>query len=70
MLGAIFFMACSKHEAMAIYVVKQACGNDIMACVYLVGFYKSLLLTIGLVWQKSIPASLNPSATTAQICNG
>ena len=28
-----FFMACSKHEAMAIYVVKQACGNDIMACV-------------------------------------
>ena len=30
-----FFMACSKHEAMAIYVVKQACGNDIMACVYL-----------------------------------
>ena len=25
-----FFMACSKHEAMAIYVVKQACGNDIM----------------------------------------
>ena len=29
-----FFMACSKHEAMAIYVVKQACGNDIIACVY------------------------------------
>ena len=33
-----FFMACSKHEAMAIYVVKQACGNDIMACVYFVLF--------------------------------
>ena len=30
-----FFMACSKLEAMAIYVVKQACGNDIMACVYI-----------------------------------
>ena len=28
-----FFKACSKHEAMAIYVVKQACGNDIMVCV-------------------------------------
>ena len=28
-------MACSKLEAMAIYVVKQACGNDIMACVYI-----------------------------------
>jgi hypothetical protein len=27
-------MACSKLGAMAIYVVKQACGNDIMACVY------------------------------------
>ena len=26
-------MACSKLEAMAIYVVKQACGNDIMASV-------------------------------------
>ena len=23
------FMACSKLEAMAIYVVKQACGHDI-----------------------------------------
>ena len=23
-----FFMACSKLEAMAIYVVKQACGNE------------------------------------------
>jgi hypothetical protein len=23
------FMACSKLEAMAIYLVKQACGNDI-----------------------------------------
>ena len=29
-----FLMGCSKHEVMAIYVVKQACGNDIMACVY------------------------------------
>ena len=28
-----FFMACSKLKAMAIYVVKQACGNDIMASV-------------------------------------
>ena len=27
-------MACSKLEAMAIYVVKQACGNDKLACVY------------------------------------
>ena len=28
------FMACSKLEAMAIYVVKQACGNEIMPSVY------------------------------------
>ena len=28
------FMACSKCEAMAIYVVKQASGNNIWACVY------------------------------------
>jgi hypothetical protein len=27
------FMACSKLEAMAIYLVKQACGNDILASV-------------------------------------
>ena len=27
------FMACSKLEAMAIYLVKQACGNDKRACV-------------------------------------
>jgi hypothetical protein len=27
-------MACSKLEAIAIYVVKQECGNDILACVY------------------------------------
>ena len=27
-------MACSKLEAMAIYLVKQACGNDKRACVY------------------------------------
>jgi hypothetical protein len=27
------FMACSKLEAMALYVVKQDCGNDIMASV-------------------------------------
>ena len=32
---ATFFMACSKFEAMAIYIVKQACGNDKLACVYL-----------------------------------
>ena len=31
-----FFMACSKLVAMAIYVVKQACGNDILASVYTV----------------------------------
>ena len=29
-----FFMACSKLQAMAIYLVKQACGNDQLACVY------------------------------------
>ena len=33
MLGD-FFMACSKLEAMAIYLVKQACGNDKVASVY------------------------------------
>ena len=26
--------ACSKLEAMAIYLVKQACGNDKLAYVY------------------------------------
>ena len=25
--------ACSKLEAMAIYLVKQACGNDKLTCV-------------------------------------
>ena len=29
-----FFMACSNLEVMAIYLVKQACGNDKLACVY------------------------------------
>jgi hypothetical protein len=29
------FMACSKLEAMTNYVVKQACGNDKLACVYM-----------------------------------
>ena len=29
------FMACSKLEAMTIYLVKQACGNDKRASVYL-----------------------------------
>ena len=28
-----FFMTGSKLEAIAIYVVKQACGNDILASV-------------------------------------
>ena len=28
------FMACSKLEAMTIYLVKHACGNDILASVY------------------------------------
>ena len=27
---------------MAIYVVKQACGNDIMACVYLLIIFRGL----------------------------
>ena len=31
------FMACSKREAMAIYVLKQACDNDIMPSVYIKG---------------------------------
>ena len=38
-----FFMACSKLEAMAIYVVKQACGNNIMAFV----FSADMVLIIG-----------------------
>ena len=29
-----FLMACSKLVTMAIYVVKQACGNEIMPSVY------------------------------------
>ena len=39
MLGNMFFLACSKLEAMAIYLVKQACGNDIWAAVYTVNTY-------------------------------
>ena len=27
------FMACSKLEAMAIYVVKQTCGNEVLPSV-------------------------------------
>ena len=30
-----FFMACSKLEAMVIYVVKSANANDILASVYI-----------------------------------
>ena len=43
-----FFMACSKLEAMAIYVVKQACGNEIMPSMYLIfiDFGESLTKTI------------------------
>ena len=37
MLGNMF-MACSKLEAMAIYLVKQACGNDKQASVYFIDF--------------------------------
>ena len=38
------FMAYSKLEAMAIYVVKRACGNEIMPSVYhYIGPAKSLL---------------------------
>ena len=46
-----FFMACSKLEAMAIYVVNQACGNDIMPAVYIVytevhgNFFHAIYLT-------------------------
>ena len=29
------FMACSKLEAMAVYLAKQACGNDILASVHM-----------------------------------
>ena len=32
------FMACNKLEAMAIYLVKQACGNDKQASVYFIDF--------------------------------
>jgi hypothetical protein len=32
-------MPCSKLEAMAIYVVNQACGNDIMLAVYKKSFH-------------------------------
>ena len=41
-----FFMDCTKHEVMAIYVVKQACGNDRMACVYILGVEWSQILHI------------------------
>ena len=34
-----FFMACSKLEAMAISLVKQACGNDKLACVYILKYH-------------------------------
>ena len=35
-----FFMAYNKLEAMVIHVVKQACGNDIIACVYSTLFWQ------------------------------
>ena len=38
-----FFMACSKLEAMAIYLVKQACGNDKLACVYQIIFERHIV---------------------------
>ena len=34
MLGDMFY-GCTKLEAMAIYLVKQACGNDILTSVYM-----------------------------------
>ena len=36
-VGMHVFMACNKLEAMVIYLVKQACGNDKLACVQDVG---------------------------------
>ena len=35
-------VACSKLVAMAIYLGKQACGNDKRACVYLAGYLQLL----------------------------
>ena len=32
------FMACSKLEAIAIFVVNQACGNDIIPAVHMYGY--------------------------------
>ena len=31
---SVVVLACSKLKAMAIYLVKQACGNNKLACVY------------------------------------
>ena len=43
MLSNIFLWPVSKLESMAIYVVNQACGNDIRACVYMEGSIGLLL---------------------------
>ena len=46
------FMSCSNLETIAIYVVKQACGNDIMAPLHfnaVVVFVKKTLLLFRLV---------------------
>ena len=34
-MSILNFIACSKLEAMSIYLVKQGCGNDILASVYI-----------------------------------
>ena len=37
-------MTCSKLEAMSIYVVNQACGNDILPAVRLAGYSNEYIL--------------------------
>ena len=47
-----FFMACSKLEAMAIYVVKQACDNEIIrVCIDINSIYsRKGLLPMSYPW--------------------
>ena len=51
-LGEVFFMACSKLEAMAIYVVKQACDNEIIrVCIDINSIYsRKGLLPMSYPW--------------------
>ena len=56
-------MACSKLEAMAIYLVKQACGNDKRACVYFIHIFKGKSTLCNVIAGKPPNDQLFPTGT-------